>query len=831
MSKILLIDGTSLAYRAFFAFSKNPLRNSKGENTSAAFAFTNSLLKLLKTVKPDYVALVFDAKGPTFRHERFKEYKAQRPPMPTELSMNLQWIKEIGEGFGITIYEIPGFEADDILVTLAKKAADKGLEVVIVTSDKDLLQIVNDRIHVLDTRPKEDILYTPEKVKEKFGIPPERIPDLLALMGDQIDNIPGVPGIGEKTAINLINEFGSLENLYENIDKVKRKNVRENLKRFKDQVFMARELAKLDIDSPVELDLEKLRLRPPDRGKLFAIFRRLEFTSLMKEMAKRPEGIEILEVEEPEIKDGVALSVRENALFVGNDPQKIFKTAKEKLPSVIKNSPKWTFDSKNVYKHLLELGRKPEIFDFDMMLADYLMEPERPKYDSSYLAMHYLGLAFEQDEPEAPAYEVSLVLQTREFIEEELEKLELAKLYREIELPLAYVLAKMEHRGILLDRQRLKKLDIEIQKQLIKLEQKIYELAGTKFNINSPKQLSHVLFERLKLPPIKKTKSGYSTDAEVLTKLAAIHELPKTILEFRELYKVRSTYVLSLLDLQDPKTGRIHPTYNQTGTATGRISCTNPNIQNIPIRGEIGRMVRDAFVAPEGYVLISADYSQIELRILAHITGDENLKKAFLEGEDIHRKTASFITGKAPEDVDENDRRRAKVVNFGIAYGMSPFGLAKELGISNEEAAGIILNYFLSYPRVKEWIDRTLEEARKKGYVTTIMGRRRYVYNINNPNRQVREFFERIAINAPIQGSAADLIKKAMIDVNKAFEEEGLDAHLIIQVHDELLVEVNEKDFERAREVIKEKMENAIKLDVPIVVDIGSGHSWLEAHS
>ncbi len=713
MPKILLIDGTSLAYRAFFAFSKNPLRNSRGENTSAAFAFTNSLIKLLKTIKPDYVALVFDAKGPTFRHEKFKEYKAQRPPMPSELSMNLQWIKEIGKGFGIAIYEIPGYEADDILVTLAKKAVEKGMDVVIVTSDKDLLQIVNDKIHVLDTRPKQDVLYTPEKVKEKFGIPPERIPDLLALMGDQIDNIPGVPGIGEKTAINLINEFGSLENLYQNIDKVKRKNVRENLLSFKDQVFMARELAKLDVDSPVELDLEKLKLREPDRGKLFSIFRRLEFTSLMKEMARRPEGIEIVE-SEPEIEDGFAVSVRNNHAFAGYHPQKIFKFDAAKLPELLKKKPRWSFDSKNVYKVLLKSGVRPEVFDFDMKLADYLMEPERPKYDSSYLAMHYLGLAFEQDEPEAPAYEVSLVLQTREHIEKELEELSLSKLYREIELPLAYVLAKMENRGILLDRKRLKKLDIEIQKQLLKLEQKIYELAGTKFNINSPKQLSHVLFERLKLPPLKKTKSGYSTDAEVLSKLATIHELPKTILEFRELYKVRSTYVLSLLELQDPETGRIYPTYNQTGTATGRISCTNPNIQNIPIRGDIGRMVRDAFVAPEGYVLISADYSQIELRILAHISGDENLKKAFLGGEDIHRQTAALITGKLPEDVDENDRRRAKVVNFGIAYGMSPFGLAKELGISNEEAAGIILNYFLSYPRVKEWIDRTLMEARKK---------------------------------------------------------------------------------------------------------------------
>ncbi len=829
MPKVLLIDGTSLAYRAFFAFSRNPLRNSKGENTSAAFAFTNSLIKLLRTIKPDYVALVFDAKGPTFRHEKFKEYKAQRPPMPSELSMNLQWIKEIGEGFGIAIYEIPGYEADDILVTLAKKAVEKGLDVVIVTSDKDLLQIVNDRIHVLDTRPKEDILYTPEKVREKFGIPPERIPDLLALMGDQIDNIPGVPGIGEKTAINLINEFGSLENLYQNLHRVKRKNVRENLLSFKDQVFMARELAKLDVDSPVELDLERLKLKEPNRSRLFSIFRRLEFTSLMKEMARRPEGIEIVE-DEPEIEDGFAISVRNNDVFVGSQPHKIFKSHAQKLPVLMRRRPRWSFDSKNVYKVLIRSGIKPEIFDFDMKLADYLMEPERPRYDSSYLAMHYLGLAFEQDEPEAPAYEVSLVLQTREQIEKELEDLKLSKLYREIELPLAYVLAKMENRGILLDRKRLKKLDVEIQKQLLKLEQKIYELAGTKFNINSPKQLSHILFDKLKLPPLKKTKSGYSTDAEVLSKLAAIHELPKTILEFRELYKVRSTYVLSLLELQDPVTGRIYPTYNQTGTATGRISCTNPNIQNIPIRGEIGRMVRDAFVAPENYILISADYSQIELRILAHITGDENLKKAFLNGEDIHRQTAALITGKSPEDIDENDRRRAKVVNFGIAYGMSPFGLAKELGISNEEAAGIILNYFLSYPGVKEWIDKTLIEARQRGYVTTIMGRRRYVYNINHPNRQIREFFERIAINAPIQGSAADLIKKAMIDVNKAFEEEGIDAHLIIQVHDELLVEVHREDFERAKEIVREKMENAIKLDVPVVVDIGWGDSWLKAH-
>jgi DNA polymerase-1 len=830
---LILIDGTSLAYRAFFAFIKNPLRNSKGENTSAAFAFTNSLLKLLKSFNPDYAAIIFDSKGPTFRHEKFEEYKATRPKMPSDLSYQLKWIREIGEGLGFPVMEVPGYEADDVLAKLALEAEDKGYEVLLVTSDKDLLQIIDENIKSLDTRPKEDILYTPQLVREKFGVPPEKIPDLIALVGDPIDNIPGVPGIGDKTARMLIEKFGSLENIYNSLEEIERKNIREILLKFKDQAFLSKELAKLNLDVPISLNPEDLTIKPPDRRKLFQLFRRLEFASLMAEMADFPKDIVIQEIEElgKELPGALSFTIADGYLYFTDNPNLVKKIPLEKSLQLLKETrDKAVFSAKEEYRKSLKGDYEIGSISFDLMLADYLLEPGKPRYDLEFLALQYLGFKVHSDMERRAAETVSIVQRLKDSLLFELKEKDLLKLYDEIELPLTKVLAKMEHHGVLIDGGKLKEMDLEIQKEILRLEEEIYNIAGTKFNLNSPRQLSYILFDVLKLPPVKKTKTGYSTDSEVLLKLAEKHELPRKILEYRELFKIRSTYIVSLLQLQDPISKRIHPTFNQTGTATGRLSCSEPNLQNIPIRSEIGKRIRRAFIAPKGYLLLSADYSQIELRILAHITGDENLIKAFKEDMDIHRSTAASLWKKRPEQVTDMERRKAKVVNFGITYGMSPYGLSKELNISVEEASQIIFAYFATYPNVKRWIEEILEEARDKGYVKTLLGRRRYIPEIREKRGTSREFSERIAINAPIQGTAADLIKKAMVEIDGYFEREKIPAHLILQVHDELLFEVKEELIGEVANIVKNKMETALKLRVPLKVELGWGEDWLSAH-
>ncbi len=830
---LMLIDGNSLAYRAFYAFIKNPLRNSRGENTSAAFAFTNSVLKLLREYDPEYVGLAFDTKAPTFRHEQFVEYKAKRPKMPDELTPQIRWIRDIGKNLGIETLEIPGYEADDIMATLTKLAEKKGLTVILVTSDKDLLQLVSDRVTVLDTRPKQEILYTRDRVVEKFGVLPEKIPDYLALVGDAIDNIPGVPGIGDKTARELLGKFGSLEGIYENLSKIQKPKLKETLEKHREQAFFARELARLRFDAPVHLNLEALRRRRPDRKKLFEIFRKLEFASLMAEMAEYPPV--------PHVQEGIPSSdslgalpvftVSGDEIVIAAKPDTIWRVPFEKGVELLREKKAWgCFSSKEVVKTLLKKGITDVQPEFDVTLAEYLLEPGKPRYDLDFVAMEKLGYKIHDEPGKRALEEVFVASSLRESLLEELREKELIELYRDIELPLARVLALMELRGILVDRDYLQEMGRKLDQKLLELIQRIYDLAGETFNINSPRQLSTILFEKLKLPPVKKTKTGYSTDSEVLAKLAEIHELPRALLEYRELYKLKSTYVNSLIQLIDEEDGRIHPTFNQTGTSTGRLSCSNPNLQNIPIRSDIGKELRRGFIATPGYLFVSADYSQVELRILAHISGDENLIKAYEQDADIHRKTASLILGKPESEITELDRRKAKVVNFGITYGMSPYGLAKELNISQEEASQIIYAYFATYPRVRDWIQETLNFARRYGYVTTLLGRRRYVPDILSSNKAVREFSERIAINAPIQGTAADLIKKAMVDIQREIEKRGLDMHLLLQIHDELLFEVKEGLLEEAKALIKEKMEGALKLRVPLKVEIGIGKNWLEAH-
>lgn len=830
---LMLIDGHSLAYRSFFAFVRNPLRNSKGENTSAAFAFTNSLIKLLREWEPDYVALVFDAKGPTFRHEQLKTYKANRPKAPDELSMQIEWIHQIGRGFGLKIFEIPGYEADDIMATLAIQAEKKGIDVILVTSDKDLLQLVDEKIKVLDTRPKEDILYTTNTVIDKFGVLPEKIPDLLGLMGDSIDNIPGVPGIGEKTAKDLLKRYGSLEQIFESLDEIGRKNVKEALLRHRESALLSRNLAILEVKAPVILSLPELKPKEMDRKGLLKLFKRLEFFKLMEYVAEPLPNIEIGEGLPQFDGEGISLAVYENDAILAkkSDKNRVWKAPIEAVKGILSDPEreKWTFDSKRLQRILLDKKIKVKNISFDLMLAEYLLSPGKARYDIDSVALERLGFLLPPEEPKHTVGEVFVVQNLKEEVESDLKRLDLFKLYQEIEIPLAIVLATMENRGVLVDRLILVEMDRALQKKLAELEEEIYKLAGIRFNINSPKQLQFILFEKIGLKPIKKTKTGYSTDQEVLFELAKEHELPRILLTYREIFKLRSTYVVSLLNLIDPGTGRIYPTFNQTGTVTGRVSCSEPNLQNIPIRSEIGKYIRKAFVAPRGFLLLSADYSQIELRILAHITGDENLANAFREGRDIHTETASRLFNKSFEEISPNERRRAKVVNFGIAYGISPFGLSKELGITPGEAQDIITNYFFTYQKVKKWIEETLKEARKEGFISTLMGRRRYLPEINDPMRQVRELAERMAINTPIQGSAADLIKKAMVDIHRDIVEKNK-AHLILQVHDELLLEVPKDRIEEVREEVKKKMEDALALSVPVKVDIGIGENWLDAH-
>lgn len=823
---VVLVDGSSLAYRAYFAFEKNPLRNSRGENTSAVFAFTQSLLKILRDYRPEYGAVVFDAKGPTFRHQLLETYKAQRPPMPTDLARQMEYIRQVAQGLGFQVLELPGYEADDVMAYLAQKAARKGYRVLLVTSDKDLLQLVNDRIHVLDTRPKQEVYYTREEVIRHKGVPPERIPDLLALEGDAIDNIPGVPGVGPKTARQLLEEFGSVENLVQNADKIRKKSLRELLSnpQVAQQVLDYKRLATLETDLPLDLEVEDLRLRPLDRSVLFPIFRDLEFASLMAQLAEVPRDLRIRDADGlPAYLD---LSLTPQGALVALSDREVLRLSEAALREVAGDpqKPKAFFAAKAFYRWGYDTGRPTEGVDFDLHLAAYLLDPGKSRYDLEYLALENLGWKLHSDPEKQRAQEALLVHRLRPKFLQDLESLGLTSLLHDLEIPLARVLAAMEHHGIRVNPDTLTEIERELQIQLRQLEEQIFRLAGEPFNLNSPKQLSRILFEKLGLKPIKRTRTGYSTDQDTLVKLAAQHELPGLILAYRELFKLVSTYLQPLREWISPKDGRIHPTYDQTGAATGRISCKNPNLQNIPIRSEIGRRIREAFEAEPGNLLISADYSQIELRILAHLADDEKLIQAFQEGRDIHAETSQAVFG------SPDHRREAKVINYGIAYGMSPYGLSDRLGVPVEEAAAIIDQYFAQFPGVRRWIERTLQEARETGIVRTLLGRIRRVSQLNHPSRQVREMMKRIAINSPIQGTAADMIKLAMIRIHRRLEEENLPAFLVLQIHDELLVEVREDAVDRVKALVAHEMTHALPLKVPVEVDIGVSRTWLEAH-
>lgn len=868
MPELYLIDGSSYIYRAYFAI--RGLSTSKGLPTNAIYGFTNMLIKILKEKAPQLLAIAFDPKGPTKRHEAYEAYKAQRPAMPDALSVQIPYIHRIVEVFRIPILLKGGYEADDVIGTVARKAERDGYEVIIVTGDKDMLQLVTPRIRVYD--PMKDKLYGEPEVIERFGVPPSRIVEIMALMGDSIDNIPGVSGIGEKTAKDLISTFGTVENLLGHLDEVKKPKLRSLLEEQADNARLSRELALILKDLPVEISYDDLRLSEPDYQKMTELFRELEFSSLLKALAPSRlqadgENYQTItrETELIPLLKTIADSGRFSIYIEGDSPDSmtseitgIALSVKEKeawyLPVTNKNFPAGlTLDqlkghlgpylenqgvqkySHDIKRHLILLrrsGLKPEGFVFDTMIASYLLNPGRADHGMESIALEYLQSSM-ITEKEPPGLflcqRADFIGRLVETLGKRLLKTGVMELFTDIEIPLAGILADMEMAGVKVDRDILEGLSKEMDRDMTGICQRIYAIAGEEFNINSPKQLAVILFDKLGLKPVKRTKTGYSTDEGVLTELALRHELPAEILAYRQLAKLKSTYVDALLGLIHPATGRVHTSFSQAVTATGRLSSRNPNLQNIPIRTEMGQRIREAFVAEAGGVLLSADYSQIELRILAHMSGDEVLIAAFQRGEDIHTRTAAEIFGLSPEEITPEMRRRAKAVNFGIVYGISPFGLASDLGISQQEAKEYIDNYFAQHRGVKAFIEKTLEKAMEEGYVTTLLRRRRYLPELASSDNSIRQFGERIAINTPVQGSAADLIKLAMINIHRRIQSEGLKGRMILQVHDELLLEVPSEELDTMQRLVVAEMEEVIPLAVPLKVDTGVGKNWREA--
>ena len=884
--KLVLVDGNNYLFRAFYAIRE--LSNSKGFPTNAIYGFTNMLVKLLREQEPDCIAVAFDVKGPTFRHDAYDGYKATRKATPDALIPQIPYIKEIVRGFAIPVLEQQGIEADDIIGTIARRQAAAGMDVVIVSGDKDMMQLVSPRILMVDTMKEKT--YDIEAVKERFGVGPEQVVEILGLMGDTSDNIPGVPGIGPKGAQRLIEQFGSIDAILAHPEKIHNAKIREAVLQHADQAKMSRELACIRTDAEFDFDLEACRRREPDREHLMALFREFEFSSLLQEM--KVKGAEVAGdyriVGTPEEAKALAKRLREAGAFsiepIASSPEamraelvgigigvaageahyiplaageagaqpdagRMMNTIGPLLadPAVRKLG----HDLKSALILLAGCDVPLRGFGCDTMIASYLLNPARYGYDLSEMVLEHLGRQIPAEKElvgsgakRIPFTELPLgktadyacrraeaVLDLAAELDRKIAAAEMEELCRDVENPLVSVLAAMELHGVLLDIPLLKAMSLEIEQLLSLSEEKIHRLAGEKFNINSPKQLQSVLFEKLGLARGRKTKEGYSTDVDVLTSLALNHELPAEILAYRGLAKLKSTYIDALPELVHPRTGRVHTTYNQTVTATGRLSSSNPNLQNIPIRTLEGKRIRQAFIAATGREILSADYSQIELRVLAHLSGDEALKEAFASGADIHSRTASDVFGVFPEMVNSDMRRQAKVINFGVLYGMSAFGLAKELGVSQKLAQAYIDSYFQRYRGVREYLDGLLAQARGDGYVTTLLRRRRYLPEIHSHQPAVRQFAERMAINAPIQGTAADLIKVAMVRISRRLAEEGLAAAMIMQVHDELVFEAPVSEREPLKALVREEMEGVLKLSVPLRVEIAVGRNWDEAHT
>ena len=866
--RLFLIDGSSFFYRAFYAIRS--LNTSKGQPTNAIYGVIMMLKKLIEEEKPEYLAVAFDTQKPTFRHQRYEAYKEHRRPMPEALVSQLPWIRQVLEGFRIPIFEREGYEADDILGTLALRAAKEGLTVYLVTGDKDALQLVGPRVKVYrPTREGHEII-DDETLVQRWHIRPSQVVEVMALMGDDVDEIPGVPGIGEKTALALIQQFGSVEKLMKSLEEVPQAARRLALQEHAQQLRLSRELVLLDTQVPVEFDLKNLERAKPDREALRQLFQTLEFRTLLKDLApenpRQGRGLKSIESEAqwiqllPKIRQADCVSIvlatdnprlmEAHLLGVGlawaspgtkepvnalvSDPA-LLESLRPVLedPNLVKVCP----GLKETFLLLKERNLTLHGPWTDPCLASYLLDPSRPSHQMEALAQEFLGESIEHPDPvQAAGFKAEAALRLMPRLEREIEEKQLSILLNEVEIPLASVLSKMEAAGIAVDLDELGSLAKQMAQTLEGLTQQIYSLAGEPFNINSPKQLALVLFERLKLPILKRTKTGASTDEEVLRRLSTGHELPAKILEYREMYKLSSTYVGALPKLISPKTGRIHTSFNQTVTATGRLSSSDPNLQNIPIRTELGRQIRRAFVPSDpGSRFLAADYSQIELRILAHLSQDEAFLQAFRQGQDVHRMTAAQVFHVEPEKATDAQRSAAKTINFGILYGMSSFGLSKELGISPAEAQDFIERYFARYPGVRSYLMRSMEEARGKGYCTTLFHRRRYIPELTAKDVVVRQFAQRTAINAPIQGSAADLIKVAMVAVDRAIEEHRLNSRMLLTVHDELIFEVPVPELDEMQVLVKETMErptlsgSPIELSVPIEVNLKVGRNWLEA--
>ncbi|MEE9914072.1 MAG: DNA polymerase I [Deltaproteobacteria bacterium] len=876
---LALVDGSNYLYRAYYAIPA--LTNSKGLPTNAIYGFTTMLMKLLRDLAPDYVVVTFDLKGPTTRHGEFEDYKATRKPMPDDLVPQISSIKDVVRGFSICVLEKQGIEADDIIGTLSVQATEKGWRTALISGDKDLMQLVNDSVMMVDTM--KDKTYDAAAVKEKFGVGPDKVAEILGLMGDTSDNIPGVPGIGPKTAKRLIEEYGSVDAVIENAEKLHNVKLRESFRQHADQARLSRQLALIRRDVDMDFDLQEAVRKEPDREQLTRLFSEYEFSSLLQqiktsavkpqkacnlvtdatalaELAIRLQSSPVIACEfiwgknpPPELI-GISIHAGGDSFYLplGHTGAKIQLAAKDAWTALAPvfadaETKKHAYDLKT---SLVAVSRLDIKAGGDLQLASYLLNPARHSYELDEIAWEYLHERIPAPNDVAggkgKTYPLALVpvdkmaayagqraeaiMSLAPVLAEKLAETGAASLYRDVEMPLLFTLAAMEKKGVLVDTVLLKQMSEELGQLLSLSEEKIHRLAGEKFNINSPKQLQTILFEKLKLPRGKKTKEGYSTDVDVLTDLARGHELPAEILAYRSLSKLKSTYVDALPALINPQTGRIHTSYNQTVAATGRLSSSNPNLQNIPIRTLEGKRIRQAFIADPGCVLISADYSQIELRVLAHLSEDETLLEAFGSEEDIHTRTASEVFGVFPQMVNPDMRRQAKVINFGILYGMSAFGLAKELGVPQKTAQAYIDGYFARYKKVREYLDGILEGARRDGFVCTLLNRRRYLPELKSQMPAVRQFAERMAINAPIQGTAADLIKVAMVNIDYLFTKKNMAARLIMQVHDELIVEAPLEEKAEAMGLIKKEMEEVIRLKVPLKVEIAAGVNWDEAH-
>lgn len=868
-SKIVLIDGHSILNRAFYGVPD--LTNSEGLHTNAIYGFLNIMFKILEEEKPEYLTVAFDVHAPTFRHEMYAEYKGTRKPMADELRQQVPVIKEVLRAMGVKIIEQAGLEADDLLGTISKRCESMGMDVSVISGDRDLLQLATEKVKIRIPKTKQGRTevedYYAEDVKTRYEVTPKEFIDLKALMGDASDNIPGVPSIGEKTATKIIVEYGSIENAYEHVSELKPPRAANALQEHYDLAQMSKVLATINVDADFDYNLEEARLGDLYTEEAYVYFQRLQFKNLLarfevsaptnkvedafKKITVKKEADEIFAKAKQQkvvgisfYKDtsnvlplfmmdagltGIGISFGKEDIYVITTEEDIaISYLLDEVVSVSNCVEKFClFHAKEALEHIEGVRRE---VCFDAIIAAYLLNPLKNDYDFADVAREQLDILIDDkvDELQKCFYDCYVAYASFEPLMNKLSDAQMDKLFFDIEMPLLFTLYEMEKNGVKVEAPALKVYGEQLAVKIVELEKKIYEAAGEEFNINSPKQLGVILFEKLGLPSGKKTKTGYSTSADVLDKLAVDYPIVSDILEYRQLTKLKSTYADGLANyIQED--GRIHGKFNQTITATGRISSTEPNLQNIPIRMELGRLIRKVFVPEEGYVFVDADYSQIELRILAHCSGDEQLIAAYREAKDIHRMTASQVFHIPFDEVTELQRRNAKAVNFGIVYGISSFGLSQDLSITKKEAAQYIDNYFNTYPGIKKFLDDAVQTGKDKGYVTTLFGRRRPIPELSSSNFMQRSFGERVAMNSPIQGTAADIMKIAMIGVQKRLKEEQLKSRLVLQVHDELLIEAHESELDKVKEILKYEMEHAAQISVPLDVDMHTGKNWYEA--